>query len=67
MSETRRRPGREDKQLVAGHFPRPIAKQLRLLAVENDTTVQALLEQAIDLLFEKQGRPRVAELRQHAP
>jgi len=31
-----------------------------LLAVEEDTTVQALLEQALDLLFVKKGKERVS-------
>jgi len=56
------RPSREDKRLVAGHFAPKVAKQLKLIAVEDDTTVQALLEEALDLLFAKKGRARIAEL-----
>jgi hypothetical protein len=56
------RPSREDKRLVAGHFNPKVAKQLKLLAVEDDTTVQALLEEALDLLFAKKGRARISEL-----
>ena len=48
--------------LVAGHFAPKVAKQLKLIAVEDDTTVQALLEEALDLLFAKKGRARIAEL-----
>jgi hypothetical protein len=33
-----------------------VAKQLKLLAAEEDTTVQALLEEALNLLFIKKGR-----------
>lgn len=55
MAESGRRTSRSDTQLVGGHFPRAVAKKLRMLAVENDTTVQALLEEAIDLLFAKHG------------
>jgi hypothetical protein len=50
------RPSRQGKRLVAGHFDPKIAKQLRLLAAEEDTTIQALLEEALDLLFVKKGR-----------
>ena len=53
------RPSREGKRLVAGHFDARIAKQLRILAAEEDTTIQALLEEAIDLLFVKKGRGAV--------
>jgi hypothetical protein len=54
-------PSRRNTQLVGGHFPRDVAKQLRLLAVEEDTTVQALLEEAIDLLLAKKARGRIAK------
>lgn len=56
------RPSREDKKLIAGHFDPKVAKQLKLLAVEDDTTVQALLEEALDLLFAKKGRARITDL-----
>jgi hypothetical protein len=56
------RPSRRNTQLVGGHFPREVAKQLRLIAVEEDTTVQALLEEAIDLLLAKKARGRITRL-----
>lgn len=56
------RPSREGKQLIAGHFPKSVAKQLKLLSVEDDTTVQELLAEALDLLFVKKGRARIAEI-----
>jgi hypothetical protein len=43
--------------MIGGHFPAETSQQLRMLAVEEDTTVQALLEEAIaDLLTKKAGR-----------
>ena len=51
-----KRPSREGRRLVAGHFEPAVARQLKLLAAEEDTTVQALLEEALDLLFVKKGR-----------
>ncbi len=54
------RPSRDGQKLIAGHFAPKVAKQLKLLAVEEDTTVQALLEQALDLLFVKKGKERVS-------
>jgi hypothetical protein len=50
------RPSREGRRLIAGHFDPKVAKQLKLLAAEEETTVQALLEEALDLLFVKKGR-----------
>jgi hypothetical protein len=37
-----------------------VAKALRLIAAEEDTTIQALLEEAIDLLLVKKGRAPMA-------
>lgn len=56
------RPSREGKQLIAGHFPKSVAKQLKLLSVEDDTTVQELLGEALDLLFVKKGKARIADI-----
>lgn len=53
------KPSRKDTVLIAGHFPPTVAKQLRLLAVEEDTTNQALLEEALNLLFLKRGNRSV--------
>jgi hypothetical protein len=50
------RPSREGQRLIAGHFDPKVAKQLKLLAAEEDTTVQALLEEALNLLFVKKGQ-----------
>lgn len=56
------RPSREHRQLIAGHFQKTVAKQLKMIAVEDDTTVQALLEEALDLLFVKKGKARIADI-----
>ena len=58
------RPSRTSKHLIGGHFPKAVAKQLRLIAVEDDTTIQALLEEALDDLFVKKGRAKIAQLRE---
>lgn len=51
----RGRPRRETRH-IGGHFPPETAKQLRLIAAEEDTTSQALLEEALDLLFQSRGK-----------
>jgi hypothetical protein len=53
-------PARAGKRLVAGHFDPKVAQALRLIAAEEDTTIQALLEEAIDLLLVKKGRAPMA-------
>lgn len=56
------RPVREGRRFVGAHFPPEVARQLRLIAAEDDTTIQALLEEAIDLLFVKKGRAKMSSL-----
>lgn len=56
------RPSRDGRRLIAGHFDPKVAKQLKLLAAEEDTTVQALLEEAVDLLFLKKGKGKMASV-----
>jgi hypothetical protein len=55
------RPDREGKSLVAAHVNKHAAKQLRMLAVEQDTTVQALVVESLNLLFKTYGKPQIAE------
>jgi hypothetical protein len=56
------RPSRDGRRLIAGHFDPKVARQLKLLAAEEDTTVQALLEEALDLLFVKKGKGSIARV-----
>ena len=58
------RPSRDNRRFVGGHFAPAVGKQLRMIAVEDETTVQALLEEAQDLLFVKKGRQKIADLSQ---
>lgn len=56
------RPTRVGTKLVAGHFDPRIARQLRMIAAEEDSTVQALLEEALDLLFVKKGKACLSDI-----
>jgi hypothetical protein len=47
---------------IAGHFPAEVAWQLRELAVAQRTTVQHLLGEALNDLFQKYGRPEIVPL-----
>lgn len=55
----RRRGDRSGTRLIAGHFEPSVARQLRMLAAEEDTTIQALLAEALDLLFVKKGKGKI--------
>ena len=54
------RAGREGKSNITGYFPPEVKKQLRLLAAEQDTTIQNLLAEALNDLFAKNGKPELA-------
>ena len=56
---SRQPPSRQGKRLIGGHFPPDVAKNLKILAAEEDTSVQALLEEALKLLFVKKGKGRL--------
>ena len=59
-SEKFYRPSRDGRRFLGGHFPPHVTRQMKMLAAEDDTTVQALLEEAIDLLFVKKGRGKIS-------
>ena len=61
------RPGREGKTAVTGFFPAAVKKQLRLMAAEDDTTIQALLAEALNDFFAKKGRPEIAPVEEKGP
>lgn len=53
-------PSRQGKKAIAGHFDPAVSKQLKQLALEQDTTVQALLAEALNDLFEKYEKKPIA-------
>jgi hypothetical protein len=54
------KPARAAQKQIAGWFPPEVSKALRHLAIERDTSLQALLAEAIDDLLHKHGKPRIA-------
>ena len=52
----RRRPAREGKKGVLGHFSPELSRALNIMAIEESTTVQALMGEAFDLLMRARGR-----------
>ena len=53
-------PSRIGRRQIAGFFAPQVGKQLRGLAVERDTTIQALLAEGLNDLFVKHGKPPLA-------
>jgi hypothetical protein len=52
---------RSGKRLIGGHFDKAVSRQLRELAAREDATVQALLAEAMNMLFAARGLPQIAE------
>ncbi len=52
----KRRPAREGKKGVLGHFSPELSRALNIMAIEEGSTVQALMGEAFDLLMRARGR-----------
>jgi hypothetical protein len=53
-------PSRIGKKTIAGHFDPSVSRQLRRLALEEDSSIQELLREALNDLFRKKGKPPIA-------
>lgn len=53
-------PSRIGKKVVAGHFDPAVIRQIKMLAVNQDTSIQALLSEALNDLFEKHNLKPIA-------
>ena len=53
---------RDSTVMVGGHFPPHVLRQLRMIAAEEDTTNQALIAEALDLLFTRKGKSKIGDL-----
>ena len=53
-------PGRAGTKAVTGHFPPAVRQQLRLLAAEQDRTMESLLAEALNMLFSAYNKPEIA-------
>ncbi len=53
-------PSRQGKKALTGYFEPEVLKQLKVMAAAEDTTIQALMTEAINDLFKKRGKPHIA-------
>ena len=53
-------PSRIGKRNVSAYIEATAAKQLRMLAVERETSTQALVQEALNDLFRKHGKSAIA-------
>ena len=56
------RSGNSRRKHIGGYFDPAVSTQLRHLAVEENSTVQQLLGEALDLLFQMRGKPLIEQI-----
>ena len=54
------RPSRQGAKHVGGYFDPAVSRQLRQIAADEDSSLQELLAEAIDMLFQSRKRPTIA-------
>lgn len=52
-------PSRQGTAPITGHFPKQVRDQLKILAVEQSTTLSNLMAEAYNDLFAKYGKPEM--------
>ena len=55
-------PSRLGRVLIGGHFAPEVQTALKIIAAEERTTMQALLAEAINMVFAKRRKPEIAEI-----
>jgi hypothetical protein len=53
---------RQDTRAISGHFPPDVARDLKILAAEQDKDTQELLAEALNMLFQRYGKPTRVEI-----
>ena len=53
---------RSDTRQVSGHFKVEVSQTLKLIAVEQDRDIQEILAEALNMVFERYGKPTRAEV-----
>lgn len=61
-TETIARKARQDTKMIGGHFSKPVHRQLKQMALDRDCSIQDLLGEALNLLFDQAGKPPIAKL-----
>lgn len=59
-SRAENQPGRAGTKPITVHYPKPVRDQLKILAVEQDTTLHSLIGESFNMLFAKYGKPEIA-------
>lgn len=54
------RPSRKGKKALGAHFDPVVVRELKILAAKQDRTLQSLVGESLNLLFEKYGMDTIA-------
>ncbi|WP_162815005.1 ribbon-helix-helix domain-containing protein [Erythrobacter aureus] len=52
---------RDGKKAIVGYFSPELSKQIQILAIQEDKSMQALVGEALDMLLENRGMPPAGE------
>ena len=55
------RPARRGAKHIGGYFSPEVSKQLRQIALDEDSSVQTLLAEGIDMVFQARRKPTIAQ------
>ena len=53
-------PARQGQKMIAGYFDPMVHRQLKMLGLEEDKSIQDLLEDALNALFAQHNKPPIA-------
>jgi hypothetical protein len=53
-------PGRVGKKAIVGFFPLEVSKQMKQIAIDENSSIQDLMTEALNDLFVKRGKPPIA-------
>ena len=59
--------GRGPTSPITVHFPKQVRDQIKILAIEKDTTLHSLVAEALNDLFAKYGKPEIAPAQTEHP
>ncbi len=59
-SEVNIAPSRQGKKSITGYFDPAVSQQLKILSAERDMTIQSLLAESLNDLFDKHGKKPIA-------
>ena len=58
-SHEQRSPSRRGKKMMAGYFEKDVHLQMKVLSAETDKSIQLLLNEALNLLFDMYDKPQI--------